>query len=646
MDFTKAFSSIQNLKTGTVKELKTIQLDEYDISFVEAPNELEFIRNDKFLNIGIKLFPVQFAIVRDFFELLCPNCNDIEKIKEIENYKYKNNSELQKHILEELDKQILFEYGICPHCYLKKSDIYDKLRNYNELVGVMGMRSGKSLLASCISAAYIHKLLCIKGLQSQFGLFKDQELDISFVATSERQVASTVYGQFKSLYKGSPWFCDLKKKIKTVEKKHFALNDLYMETKDAVWFKFAHLRVEAQHSNSDSLAGRTRILAVIDELARFDDVTQSKRSADEVYRVIKNSLATIDSATKRAYENEKKILPNVGMICITSPIHQDDKSMQLLKECQKNKRMFGIQKATWEANPTIKQEDLKDRFIADPIGAERDFGANPPGANQPFIEDSRLVDICIDLNRKNGISIRERRFVQELIQEGNIYNFNYITADFLDVKYNSLLSYVMHCDPGKNKDSFCLAIGHAQGERVIIDCAVELRPLTRGNSEGLPPHTVFFPGMTSLILDIHKHMRLKFITYDRWNSAEQIDKLRIAGIPTIGMNLDRDDHVKFAESIRMQRINFPAPESDADPRMNRGMPCAKALYELKMLNDNGKKVDHLPGYSNDMIQCYVGVHRILKSFDKLKTGKGMENTNIRMSRPNAVGRIVRLAKFR
>ena len=54
---------------------------------------------------------------------------------------------------------------------------------------------------------------------------------------------------------------------------------------------------------------------------------------------------------------------------------------------------------------------------------------------------------------------------------------------------------------------------------------------------------------------------------------------------------------------------------------------AKALWELKKLNDDGVKVDHPPNGSNDMIQCYVGVHRLLSNPDAVISMQEIQRNN-------------------
>jgi hypothetical protein len=631
------FESINNLISGGIVATKRAHVTG-SIYMEEAPNEVAFIESPEFLDTP-KLFDAQYDVVRDFFELLCPQCNLLS-----------NNERgyLTVHPDVPREQQVLFEYGKCPICKLEKKTIAPQLRNYHELIGIWGMRSGKSSLAGAIAGAIIHSLLCIDKLQEKLGMVKTTELFYSFLATSREQTAQTVYGIFRGMYDASPWFQRHKKMLMDLEVSdpNLRRGHLYSESGSEIEFKYRHITVQSMHSNSGTLAGRTRIGCVIDELAHFDS-GESKRSATEVYRVMKNSLVTVDSLVKRKQEQGNYTFPIPRLISISSPMYSEDKIMTLEKESVRQTRVYATKKPTWEVNPTITREDLEERYISDPVGADRDFGVNPPGAENPLITDPRLVDVCIDMNKKPIIITRDKFF--DLQVQDNL--FNYIVLELLDVKFNNLVDYVIHCDPGKKKDSFCLAMGHKDGDVTIMDAALEARPIHKGNAAKLLPREVFFPGMTDIILELNRRLTLRAVTFDRWNSAEQIDRLRHAKILTVGKNLDRDDHVLFAESIRAQKVKLlPKEDEFLDPRITRNMPCAKAISELKSLNDNGKKVDHLPGGTNDMIQCYVGIHRLLNSPEKLFDRKDMALQNKKramrhISRGPTVGKVIKLKRF-
>lgn len=574
-----------------------------------APNPIVFIESPKFLD-GPQLHYPQFSVARDFFELLCPECNDIDRI----------------HTKDDIPRedQALFQFGICPKCGFSKADNYKRFNYYNELIGVVGMRGGKSVLVACLAAAILHELLCVDNLQEKLGLVRSQEVDGAFVAASGEQASETIYGHFRGFYDESPWFQEYKKRLLDLEitDPNLRRGSLYWETDKYILFKEKHIRVKSLTSNSGSIAGKTRIFAVIDELSRMD-AGESKRSATEVYRVLKRSLLTIRAKVDRARRNGEYNIPDARMFCISSPMFEDDKSMQLLKQAEKSEKMFAFCRTTWEFNPDITKEDLADEFASDPVGAERDYAANPPGAENPYVKNTAIIEVCVDKVRSNMFDLREV-FFEDAVEN---YKFKYVKPEILNIRWKNLLEYVIHCDPGQKADSFCLAIGHKENNRVFIDGAIECRPIPKNNRQGMEPRDVFFPAMTDLIIKLAMTLDLKYVSYDRWNSTEQIQRLRQSKILAFQKNIGRDDHIRFLNSMTESAISFPARENEIlDPMITRGMPCAKALGELKRLNDNGVKVDHPPGGSSDMIQAYVGVHRLLMHPDQVITLQEMQRS--------------------
>lgn len=609
------FSTIGGLLTGELAKSNT-HMSAGVIPLELAPNPIAFITTPKYLNM-LTLFPWQYEIIRDFFELLCPHCNDPQDILDA----------VGTDTNDQIKNQVLFEYNICPECGLRKYDIIDELSDYNELIGVLGMRSGKGVCAACISLAILHEALWIDNLPEKLGVLSGQLLEGNFLAASSKQATKTVHAQFRAMYDRSPWFQHYKKAMLDLEISNPSLRrgDLYHETDTVLFFKYKSIRIESLHSNSATLAGSTRLFLTLDELSRFDE-GGSKQSATEVYRVMKNSLLTLKVLVKKARQRGDFTLPDAKMICISSPIFADDKMMQLLKISKDQVRMLSCHKTTWDANPDIEEEDLADAYLSDPIGAERDFGANPPGAENPFIKDNRLIKACTDPDRNSIFTLRESYFEQK-IQD---MVFNYLKIDVINVRYRNLIDYVVACDPGRSGDSFAITIAHIEDDIVYIDGSIEAKPIPKGNRQRLEPRQVHFPSMTNIIINMNNKLSIRYVSYDRWNSLGEIDRLRDNKILAIGKNLDRDDHVKFYESMRLGKVRFPCKEAEnMDPKTVRNIPIVKAMHELSRLEDDGRKVDHPSGGSNDIIQTWVACHRLLITPEKILDKKKMQEQQYR-----------------
>jgi hypothetical protein len=620
------FDSIADLLQGTPK-LRPMSRGR--IQLEKAPNAIIFIESPLYL-AGPTLHDPQFEVVRDFFELLCPICNDVQRI----------------HYTNDVPRgeQILFEYDVCPRCNINKSAIRDEFNNYNELIGVVGMRGGKSVVVACMCSYVLHELLCVDDLQDRLGLVRSQEVDGAFVAVSAEQATETIYGHFRGFYDQSPWFQNYKKALREMEisDPSFRRGDLYWETDRYILFAEKRIRIKSLTSNSGSIAGKTRIFAVIDELSRMDS-GESKRSANEVYRVLKRSLLTIKASVDKLRKQNIYDVPDARMFCISSPMFDDDKSMQLLKQAQETRHMFAFHRTTWEFNPEITQELLADEFASDPIGAERDYAANPPGALHPFIKNPDIIEVCIDDKKVNCLDLQELNFDQEV--KGFIFHYIKLVLD--KITYRNLYDYVIHCDPGQTSDSFCLAIGHRSDGFVHIDGCLEARPIPKNQRGGAIAREVFFPAITDIIIQLSNKVSLKMISYDRWNSTEQLHKLRGKNILAWQKNIDREDYNNFKNAMIANKLRFCRKENQyADPKVQRMIPCAKALWELRHLNDDGMRVDHLEGKSSDMIQCYVGVYRLLEHPDRVISIQEMQKQNkaqgMRRAYGKKIGRVIRL----
>lgn len=627
------FASIEGMLSGGLAGEPKRTTQNSLVRLEKAPNPIRFIEDEKFLGIGT-LYPFQFNVLASFFEARCVFCNEIEKI--------------QKDFSYPPEYQTLYEYGVCPKCGFYKYDQPENLFFYQELIGVAGMRGGKSVVAACGAHVLVHDILTCDNLQQRLGLLEGQTIEGAFAAVSSAQAQETVWDHFMNFYQNSKWYSDYVEQLKQLERNKdnkFKSGELIKDKSGQyLYFGDRKLRIKSLHSNSATLAGKTRIFAVIDELSRFDS-SESKKGSEEVYRVLRRSLANIGASVQELRKKSVYDVPDSRMISITSPMFTRDKAMRLLEEAKEEKRIFSFYATTFQMNPTIKPEHLSIEFSRDITGARRDYLAIPPGAEHPLISDGRIVDVCVT-NTPSMFSYKEVFF--DLDVQGTI--FNYLKLELLNLRFNHLCSYVLHADQGRNKDSFGIAIGHMEDDVLVFDGILEARPIPKGNKATIS-RQIHFPSMTNLILEISKKLSLAVVSYDRWNSLGELDRLREANILAIGKNLDRDDHVKLVEMFRSGKVKLPKKEHDTlDPFINRNLPISKAIEEFKALEDDGKSVpQHPPNLSNDLAQCLTGVSRGLLTPEKLiDTKKLMQDRRKQLGRnpfKKTVGRVVHMKRY-
>lgn len=382
-----------------------------------APNAIEWLVKPEYMNIPSVFHHVrQYQMIRDFFQLRCPlpSCN--KQDPEFADCWEKSQQYLESENLLTYVKK--YDEDACPCCHTTRSEFIEDelLKQYNQLHLVVGMRGGKSSTAAMVGTYMEHRILNVGhgalasgGLARYFDQLPRQPFEITFTAATDVQAADTVWAKYVSLRQSSPWFDQYIRWIKQLELKQATANGAkpwaYEERNKDIINGLLNVKINSMNSSSSGMAGRTRIVSIIDELARFDS-KDSPRSADEAYRVLENSLRTLRGQVSKL---KLKNLPWLGaMISISSPISDEDKSMRLLRQAPSIKGMYYGHYATWDFNPDQPRSEFDDDFEKDPIGAARDFGARPPTAASPYIPDpARFRSLAIQADLKPTASFKK-----------------------------------------------------------------------------------------------------------------------------------------------------------------------------------------------------------------------------------------------
>jgi len=357
-----------------------------------APNICEWVNNVDYWNVSstISDHKRQYQILRDAFATRCPICNSM-KPEDVDCWG-KSRMYLESEVLLtwKEDEQDF----VCPKCrHTQRQLVSDGMFvPYNEMIILAGMRSGKSYLGAHIGGYFEH-FLSTRSMHGQGYLQrwlkqeKAEWFEVTFAASTATQAAQTIYAKYREMRKNSPW---MRRYMDWVEKyeqaQHGGDQWTYRINDDAILDGWAKVRYNRIASDSAGVAGKTRIGASIDEWARLSD-TEGTRSAKELYRVLNQSLKTIRAAV------ELNQLPYfLGMmINVTSPIAQDDPAMETYNKAVEGAlpRTYGWKGATWEFNPQMPRHVFDEEYVRDPVAAERDFGANPPNAESPFVDDPK-----------------------------------------------------------------------------------------------------------------------------------------------------------------------------------------------------------------------------------------------------------------
>lgn len=605
-----------------------------------APNAIRWCVDPQYANSpALYEYPRSYQIIRDVFQLRCPICNP----RGGEDCWGKTRAQLDAEVLLEWDKDL--GEDACPSCETPRSDFEADglLKRINALHLVCGQRSGKSITAALIGCYVEHRVLTIAhgnpgGLHGYFGLTIKDPIEMTFLASNEVQGKDTIWAKYRAYRAASPWF----KRYTTWATEEQAKQDTppgmekwaYSEANKKIVNEHPDVKliINSLNSNSAGLRGRTRLFGGLDEVSYMQS-GDSNQSGDEIYRAIDNSLQTLQSRTRRVGG-----LPWMGLMCsVTSPRSKDDKGMRLLREASHvtctlgccagggsgPEGMLAYHYPTWDFNPFEPRENVADKFAKDPVGAKRDFGAQPPSAAHPLIWDvARFRDLIVDPALEPACD-----FVTPTFTEAN---HEYIGIQVVNPQPRFKRAHYIALDAGKNFDAFSGACAHgevridpatgAQRTVTVFDWVFRILPV-KGTE-------VYYDQVYGVINDLMAHMPIQRVEFDRWNSTQIIQQIRKLGIQAEQKSLKNQDWIRFRQDAYGGLINtFPPAAEDFDPERGsyttdppRMHPHTCALYELEGLEEdpdtqkvyNPRKGLERGYNSNDTAQVAVHVHKMVQ----------------------------------
>jgi len=580
-----------------------------------AKNIIEFITSSEYLNQTAAWdYWGSLQTLIEFFELYCPNCN-------------RGPLQLWGKTKKQITQLVLLEYNQaidqdqCPKCKTTRLEFEQQtwFTGFNQYHLLAGQRSGKTFTGAQIACYIEHIYHCTAqthpiGFAGYLNLSPDTKFSISFMAQSLLQNKETMWAIYRSIRTRSPWFQRYVLWVKNEEEKQKTTSGMRPWIYDEQSVNIIHnehpkekLIIDALTSNSNAQAGRTRVCSFIDEMARMERGS-GPRSAREIYTTQEASLLT--ARARRRYTEK----PNhwIGAIfSCTSTMSRADYAWELWQSKDKIPNFYSRRKATWDFNPNVTRKDLSAEWAKNPVDAERNFGANPPGAANPLIMDPKVwYDLTIDLTAKPTADVRA------IQQDG------FVKA-YLDIAQRDYDTPRIICwDTAHNHDSFSGACAHLEydttGRKIVVyDWVLRLLP-----SHG---QRVDFDSVTEFQRQLSQFHKVIAVIFDRWNTVQLIQQTeRIwPSAMVFQRSTTSEDYVKWMRASMEGRIRMLPGEagevysdqfnglSFAHPPTLKGPACA--IYEAlgmerdpitdKVHNPNkGKEQGH---NSDDTIQVCV-----------------------------------------
>ena len=349
--------------------------------------------------------------------------------------------------------------------------------------GISGHNSGKSALAS-IMTAYEYFLLCtLDDPAKYYGLMPNQLISISCVAASESQAKDTIFSNTRNMIKNSSFF-------KTWTDTYPKEMELTSDSK--------HIQIRTISSSATTAVGRSNKAVIFDELANFEEST-SKKGAWSIYERLIKSTDTFGG--------------DGHVISISSPRHPTDIMMTLYKRGLEEKNTLALMRPTWDMNPNLTKESLLIEHKYNMQAFWRDYACQPGAYSAVQFPE--------------GVTMDKR--IQNVLE-------NTIT--------DNIVPHVLSIDPAIRNDAFGMATAYMDiNGRIVVDgCSkferlqgamminpIEVREFIDKKIKELNIHTVvfdvwMFPELyhhleCDLGMNMVKHIVLKE-DYDRWRELQ------------------------------------------------------------------------------------------------------------------------------
>lgn len=397
-----------------------------------------------------------------------------------------------------------------------------------ELVLVCGRRSGKTFIASVISAYEAYKLILKVDPQKYYKLPQGEEIRIINVASTTDQ-ALILAKATQNRILNSKWFKPYVESKNQSEIRLRTKHDLNLYTDEIKRHgrpldAHVSIKIQALPCTARGIRGGSIIVGILDEIAHFID-NEGNRSGDQIYEALTPSVATFGLDGK--------------IVCISSPYIKSGIFYDLYldsigregEEQDKNKRMFRI--PTWEMNETITFEYLESESKRNPESFDSEFGAEFSSVVSGFFKYPEKIDKCV-------------------LRQEETFSPNNNCAHYIAV------------DPSSSQNGYALAMVHVEKrERIRVDengkekkekksvivldrwKVWNLRDPEFEGSQYIDEEIVH-----EYMANLFQRFRVVKVAFDQFDSTSSVVKFKKAGVNAIKTPFSRYYNTKIFKHLR------------------------------------------------------------------------------------------------
>jgi phage terminase large subunit-like protein len=472
--------------------------------------------------------------------------------------------------------------------------------HFNEIILMLGKGSGKDAISAIALVRIIYLLLCLKDPAKYYGKPPGDAIHLLNVAINAQQAKNVFFKYIKTRLQQSGWFQSGGNEIGS-----------YRLTAESVEFQ-KNITAYSGHSERESWEGYNLLVCILDEIAGFSTEAETTgsgasrgKTAEAIYRMYKASVSSRfpkwgkiallsfprfkgDFISQRY---DEVIADKVTTVkSHTFKIHEDlpdDDSNMFTVEWEEDRivsykepHVYALRRTTWDVNPTISIDDLKNDFIRDPVDSLGRFATMPPETIDAFFKDKQKIYNAFSPNRRSPFD--DNWSFKEWFQADEEAEY-FVHVD-LAYKHDRCAVVMSHVDQWVTVD-YGNFKHHAPV--VVVDAMRYWTPTSANN--------VDFKEVEEYILSlIRRGFNIKLVTFDKWNSVSLRQQLKVSyGINTDLLSVAKPHYQDLQVILGEDRLNGYHNDILIDE-----------LLGLRIIH--GNKVDHPRKGSKDISDALCG----------------------------------------
>jgi hypothetical protein len=541
----------------------------------------------------------QFKTIFNVVNSPCLQCKRLNNNVREERYKFAKDeatnpdAERQVEVLEarpiidgfQSENDLLYSEEFDPKLRMQVKEKCTKRYKFEELVLVLGRRSGKSFLVSAMALYELYRLISMGHPQARYGLMEFDEVVILNVARNEEQAKKAIFSKIKQTVLASPFFAPYIGKDTELEMRFYTEHDREenVRRKEQNINPFAgSLVLRCGSSNASGLVGLTCWTIIMDEVAAMAGDNPESGVDYALYDDLKPSLATFGKDGKMMLLSNPK-----GPLGLLYDLHENR---------QEDPTTLVMRLPTWLTNPNIDKEWLDGQKKKDPQEFQMQYGAEFGASSSDPMFNSEDIDRMF-----SSMSMVKRKE----IAEGHF-------------------EYFCHLDPARTSDYYALVIAHTENmygqigpdfqplKRVVIDHIHFWNPKTKNQP-------VKESEVEDYVIDLHNRFKFKQVSIDQWNSQSSLIKLQSRRVPIVERQFNKEYkekiYTELSQLIRDDRIDIydlsGGEYRDLDHKIISLNEIQEAKIQFQFLQKKwkGKRyyIEALSGYKDDICDAVAAV---------------------------------------